>query len=137
METRIRPKKEREIVMRCDTSCNICCGAGGSIACLALLAWLVLPGVVTAFGAQLASLDPILIAVIVIALGLVSGGLWLGAKTHGRGEPFMVSLVGSAATIIGLVASPVVAVLGLLTVGGAIAWNHLVTVRQRRLESLS
>ena len=119
------------------TTCNVCCGGGGLVICLAILAWLLLPSVVSAVGGQLGSLQPILIPLVLLALLLVSSGLWLGTRDHGRGEPFMVSLVGGVATITGLLVSPAVAVVGLATIAGAIGWNYRATRHQRFLEDLS
>ena len=114
--------------MNREISCNVCCGAGGIIYALALVAWLGVPAAIAALsfvGLQLGSLNPVLAPVIVVALGLVSIGLWLGTKSHGHGEPFMVGLVGSAATVVGLLAAPAVATLGFFIVAGSIAWNQL------------
>jgi len=67
-------------------------------------------------------------------VGLVSGGLWFGAKSHGRGEPFMVGLVGATATVIGLFAAPAIATFGFLILAGSIGWNQLILHRHRQLE---
>jgi len=112
-----------------ETTCGVCCGAGACIAGCAFLLWLGLPplmGVVSFLGLRVSPVDLVLLPVVAVALGLVSGGLWLATKSHGRGEPFMVSLVGAAATIVGMMASPAVATLGVLTVAGSIAWNQLI-----------
>lgn len=119
------------------TTCNVCCGSGGVVICLAVLAWLLLPPVVSAVGGRLALHEPILILLVLLALLLVSTGLWLGTRDHGRGEPFMVSLVGGVATVTGLLVSPAVAVVGLATIAGAIGWNYRAARHQRRLEDLS
>ncbi len=126
--------------MNRETTCNVCCGAGGSIAALALLLWIGLPPFLTALsfvGVQFASVNPVLTPLIVLALGLVSGGLWLGAKSHGRGEPFMVGLVGATATVIGLLAAPAIATFGFLIVAGSIGWNQLILHRHRQMEHIS
>ncbi len=125
--------------MNRETTCSVCCGAGGSIAALALLCWLGIPPILTALsfvGVQFGSVNPVLTPLIVLALGLVSGGLWLGAKSHGRGEPFMVGLVGATATVIGLFAGPAIATFGFLIVAGSVGWNQLLLHRHRQLEQL-
>ncbi|MFQ5550871.1 MAG: hypothetical protein ACE5FJ_06510 [Gemmatimonadales bacterium] len=118
-------------------ACDVCCGAGGSVICLTVLAWLILPSVVSAVGGQIGSVQPILIPIALLAVLLVSSGLWLGAKNHGHGEPLMVSLVGGVATVTGLLFSPAIAALGLVTIAGAIGWNYLAAQQQRDLEDLS
>ena len=126
--------------MNRETTCNVCCGTGGSIAGLVFLAWIGLPPALTALsflGVQLGSLNLVLAPLIVVALGLVSGGLWLGTKSHGRGEPFMVGLVGATATVIGLFTAPAVATFGFLIVAGSIGWNQLFLHRHRQLEQIS
>ena len=118
-------------------SCNVCCTTGGTFAGLAILAWFGVPavfGVLSFLGVQIGALNPVFALVIVAALGLVSTGLYLGAKVHGRGEPFMVSVVGGVATVIGLFAAPAVAVFGLLVVAGSIGWNQLIVHRTRQHE---
>lgn len=109
--------------MRCATSCNICCGTGAFIAGIAILAWLGMPAVLAlASSLDLAAsqLEPLLIALVLGALGLVIFGLWLGVRSHGRPEPFMVGLVGVIATAVGVLVWAPVAVLGFLTVAGSI-----------------
>ena len=126
--------------MNRETTCTACCGAGGSIAGLAFLLWLgIRPalGALSFLGVQLESINPLLTPLIVLALGLVSGGLWLGAKSHGHGEPFMVGLVGATATVVGLFAAPAIATFGFLIVAGSIGWNQLFLHRHRQLERLS
>lgn len=114
--------------MNRSTSCHLCCSGGGVIAALALTVWLGLPIALSALSRiwlGFASVDPILVPLIVVALGVVMFGLWLGVKSHGRAESFMIGLVGSTATVIGLLAYTPVAVFGFLIVTGAIGANQL------------
>ncbi len=114
--------------MRCSTSCGMCCGTGGIIAGLALLAWLGLPAalaVLSSIGFDFTLASPTLVPIIVGALGLIALGLWLAFRTHNRVEPFMVGALGSAATIIGMLTWAPVAVMGFLVVSGAIVASQL------------
>ncbi len=112
--------------MQCSTCCRMCSGRGGVVACVALLAWFALPTATTLFAAGfgIARADVILVPIILAALGLIGLGLWLGVRTHGRAEPFMVGIVGSAATIFGLLVWPPIVVLGFVTVAGAIGMSQ-------------
>lgn len=112
-------------------SCGIRCGSGGTLACVALLCWFGVPAAVAAvsrLGLGFALVNPILIPIIVAALGLVAWGLWLGVRSHGRAEPLMIGLVGSLATIIGLFTWEAMALMGFLIVIGAVAFStfHMV-----------
>ena len=115
------------------SSCHMCCGTGGVVALLALAAWLGLPIVaafLSAIGVQLATVNPLLVPVMIAALGLVQVGLWLGFKSHGNAEPFMIGLVGSASTVIGLLVWTPAAVLGFITIAGTIVFNQYLLVRR-------
>ncbi len=118
--------------MKRTTICGMCCGSGGTIACLAILAWLGAPTIIAAvssIGLGFTPSSPVLIPVIIVALILTGWGLWLGFRAHGRAEPFMVGLVGAAATVAGLFTWPAIAVIGFGTVIGAIAWSTLLIFR--------
>ena len=120
------------------SSCHMCCGAGGGIAALALLMWFGIPaavGVLSALGLRIAAIDPWLVPVIIGALGLVTAGLLLGFRSHGRAEPLMVGLVGSGATVVGVLAWAPVSLLGFATVAGAILWNQRLLRLQPRFEA--
>ncbi len=122
--------------MNRESPCQICCGAGGGIAAIALLTWLGIPaavGVLSALGLRIAAIDPWLLTVIIGALGLVTVGLWLGVRSHGRAEPLMVGLVGSVTTVLGVLTWAPVALLGFPTVAGAILWNQRLLRLQARL----
>ena len=126
--------------MNRESSCQMCCGAGGGIAAIALLAWLGIPaavGVLSALGLRITALDPWLVTVIIGALGLVTVGLWLGVRSHGRAEPLMVGLVGSVTTVVGVLTWAPVALLGFATVAGAILSNQRLLTRQARFEATS
>ena len=113
--------------MKRESSCQVCCGAGGGIAAMALLLWFGIPAVVrvlSSLGLRIATIDPWLVPLIVAALGLVMVGLWLSLKLHGRTEPLMLGLAGSVATVVGVLAWSPVALLGFATVAGAILWNQ-------------
>ena len=131
-----RRRVRGETNMNRETTCIVCCGAGGSVACIAVVAWLALPPIVSALGGQLALPNPVLIPLIVLALVFVSGGLGLAVKSHGRVEPLLVSLLGAVTVLTGIFMSPPVAALGVLMVAGAIGWNYLATVERRQLERL-
>ncbi len=114
--------------MRSSTSCNLCCGAGGAIVCLALLAWFGIPlasGLLAAVGAGVAKMSPPLLPVIVGAFAVVGFGLWLGLRSHGRPEPFFIGLLGSVATVIGLLTWVPVAVLGFLVTAGSVITSQI------------
>ena len=118
--------------MKRTTTCGMCCGSGGTIAGLAILAWLGAPTIIAAvssIGLGFTLTSPVLIPVIVVALILTGWGLWLGFRTHGRAEPFMVGLVGAAATVAGLFTWKAIAVIGFGTVIGTIAWSTLLILR--------
>ena len=120
------------------SSCHMCCGAGGGIAAMALLLWLGVPAAVSVLSAirfPVPAVSPWLAPVIVGALGLVTVGLWLGVRSHGRAEPLMVGLVGSVATVVGVLAWAPVALLGFATVAGAILWNQRLLSLQARFEA--
>ena len=117
-----------------ETTSNVCCGMGGLVCGLAFLLWLGLTPAMAGLsllGLKMASMSPIVLPLAIVALGLISSGLWLGAKSHGHGEPFMVSLVGAAATVLGMTVAPAVATFGLLIVAGSIGWNQLLLSRRQ------
>ncbi len=126
--------------MNLKSPCQMCCGAGGGIAAIALFAWLGIPaavGVLSALRLRIATIDPWLVTVIIGALGLVTVGLWLGVRSHGRAEPLMVGLVGSVTTVVGVLVWTPVAVLGFATVAGAILSNQRQLRLQARFEATS
>ena len=112
--------------MNCGFSCRVYCGKGSSIALLALVACLGIAAArsLSFVGWRLAHIDVVLVPAIAVALGLVTVGLWLGAKSHGRGDPLMVGIVGSLATVLGTLFWPPAALLGTMGVAGAVLANQ-------------
>ena len=112
--------------MNCVFSCRVYCGKGSSIALLALVVWLGITAArsLSFVSWRLAHLDVVLVPAMAVALGLVTAGLWLGAKSHGRGDPLMVGIVGSLATVLGTLFWPPAALLGTMGVAGAVVANQ-------------
>jgi hypothetical protein len=93
-----------------------------------LLAWLGLPAALAAvatIGLDFSLASPLLVPIVVGALGLIALGLWLGVRSHGRIALFMIGVLGSTATIIGMLMWAPVAVMGFLIVVGAIAASQV------------
>ncbi len=124
--------------MSCVFSCRICCGKGGSIALLALVAWLGITAArsLSFVGSRLAHLDVVLVPAMAVALGVVTTGLWLGAKSHGRADPLMVGIAGSLATVLGTLFWLPAALLGAIGVAGAVVANQWFLRRQAHLPTL-
>ena len=105
-------------------TCNSVCGTGiilAAIVCCLIVGVGPVLGIVSALGLPLVS--PVLIPVLLAALALTTWGLWLGYRSHGRAEPFMIGLVGAVATALGLFVWQPVWVMGLAILGGAIVWS--------------
>ncbi len=112
----------------CSTSCRMCCGTGGIIAGVAVLAWFGLPAflrLLSTTGLDFTLSNPVLVPIVVGALGVIALGLWLGVRSHGRIESFMIGVLGAAATIVGMLMWAPVAVMGLFIVVGAIAASQV------------
>ncbi len=107
-------------------TCNSVCGMGiilaAIVCCLIVGAGPVL-GILSALGLGGALVSPVLILLLLAALALTTSGLWLGYRSHGRAEPFMIGLVGAVATALGLFVWHPVWVMGLAILGGAIVWS--------------
>ncbi len=107
-------------------TCNSVCCAGiilAAIVCCLVVGAGPVVGMVSALGLGGASVSPVLIPVLLAALALTTWGLWLGYRSHGRAEPFMIGLVGAVATAFGLFVWQPVWVMGLAILGGAIVWS--------------
>ncbi len=107
-------------------TCNSVCFTGiilAAIACCLIVGAGPVLVTVSALGLGFALASPALIPVVLAALALTTWGLWLGFRSHGRAEPFMVGLVGAAATALGLFVWNPAVVMGLAVLGGAIVWS--------------
>ena len=93
---------------------------------VALLSWLGVPAVValvSSLGFTLVS--PLIISIMLAALALVTAGLWLGLRSHGRPEPLLIGGLGAIATVVGMVTWGPVALMRFLVVAGAIGVSQL------------
>lgn len=114
--------------MMCRTCDAVCWGGGAFAAILVLCALGAGPALalVSVLGMTFALQSAILVPVLIVALAVTGWGLWLGFRSHGRAEPLMVGLAGSLATVIGLLVSGPIAVMGIVAVLGAAVWSTLV-----------
>jgi len=58
-------------------------------------------------------------------------GLWLGFRTHGRGEPLALGLFGLGVGCVGLLVGYPITVLGVVITLGAAMWSAMVQVPEQ------
>ena len=107
-------------------TCNSVCCMGiilAAIVCCLIVGVGPALGIVSALGLGAALVSPVLIPVLLAGLALTTWGLWLGYRSHGRAEPFMIGLVGAVAAALGLFVWHPAVVMGIAVLGGAIVWS--------------